>query len=182
MFRRHPNTCTILTATTGIKATSRSPNRCSSSWFSANSSASNNGNWRAPQLTEMNACDFSEILARVQAEERVSSETLHLTANENVMSDAARDLQRGPLYSRYHLGHVNKKEAAKHGAAFMGLVLKSLPAVHEMERCALRAARQMFGAQYADFRPLSGVHAILVTLAALTSPGDVVYCLRADEA
>lgn len=125
---------------------------------------------------------FSDLLDRLAAEEKNNASTLHLTANENALSALATRLMSGPLYGRYHLGHANKREIAKYGTTFLGLVHKSLYAIHELEQAACRASANIFGARYSDFRPLSGVHAIIATLAALTSQNDNVYCLRPNEA
>jgi glycine/serine hydroxymethyltransferase len=130
----------------------------------------------------MEAEKFASLLKRLSMEECASANTLHLTANENVLSHAASAFVAGSLYGRYHLGHANKREIARYATTFSDLLLKSLSSVHEVEHEALRASRELFGAAYADFRPLSGVHAIISTLSALTSPDDVVYCLRPSEA
>jgi glycine/serine hydroxymethyltransferase len=135
---------------------------------------------RAPSKT-MNASLFKDLVGRIAAEESDSARTLHLTANENVLSKLAARFTSGPLYGRYHLGHANKREIARYGTSFLGLLLKSLPAVHELEQEALRASARIFGADYSDFRPLSGVHAIISTLAALTSVNDRIYCLHPGE-
>jgi glycine/serine hydroxymethyltransferase len=130
----------------------------------------------------MDTAAFFELTARVAAEERNSVGFLHLTANENTLSKTAARFQSGPLYGRYHLGRANKREIAKHGTTFAGLYHKSLPALHEMEEQAYSASARIFGAAYSDFRPLSGVHAIIATLCAVTSVGDLVYCFRPDQA
>ncbi|MGJ5134333.1 hypothetical protein [Bradyrhizobium sp. SSBR45G] len=125
---------------------------------------------------------LTRLVQRLVEEEHGSSSILHLTANENVLSRLASRFVAGALYGRYHLGHANKREIERFATTFSGLILRSLSSVHEMEQEALRASRVLFGAAYADFRPLSGVHAIIATLSALTSPGDTIYCLRPTEA
>ncbi len=124
---------------------------------------------------------FSQIITKLTKEEQRSFETLHLTANENILSSTALQLITGPLYGRYHLGNGNKREFKRFGAEFLGLIFKSLPAVYELESQAQRATQQLFNAEYADLRTLSGVHAIISTIAALTKPGDLVYCLTPSE-
>jgi len=130
----------------------------------------------------MEAALHSGLHQRLVAEEAESTKTLHLTANENVLSRTARIHLEGSLYGRYHLGHPDKRAIKGYGSSFLGLQLKSLPATHEMEKEACRVTAKLFGATYSDFRPLSGVHAIIVSLVALTSIEDNVYCLKPTDA
>lgn len=130
----------------------------------------------------MDVTRLANLVERLAAEECGSANALHLTANENVLSRLASRFVAGALYGRYHLGHANKREIARYATTFSDLLLRSLSSVHELEQQALQASRRLFGAAYSDFRPLSGVHAIISTLSALTSPGEIVYCLRSTEA
>jgi glycine hydroxymethyltransferase len=134
-----------------------------------------------PEVTSTAEITSSDLLRKVEVEQEGSSRTLHLTANENILSTTAMKLVSGPLYSRYHLGNANKRAYTRSGANFLGLLTKSLPAVYALEAAALRAAKRLFGADFCDFRPLSGVHAIISTIASLTDQGDSIYCLSPDE-
>lgn len=124
---------------------------------------------------------FTDLIDRLSAQENESAKSIYLTANENALSALATKFLAGALYGRYNLGHGNKRDDARYAAEFSGLVFKSLPVTYEMEREAADACRRMFRAEFVDFRPLSGVHAIISTLAALTAQGDHLYCLRPDE-
>jgi glycine hydroxymethyltransferase len=129
----------------------------------------------------MSIAPVSSLLSGLEHEAQASSKALHLTANENVLSKTATALITSSLYGRYHLGNANKRAFSGSATTFFGLMLKALPAVHELEKRAHAAAQRLFSAEYVDFRPLSGVHAIIATLAAITKPGDLVYCLDAGQ-
>ncbi|WP_437324489.1 hypothetical protein [Sorangium sp. So ce381] len=116
------------------------------------------------------------MLERVSEEAREVGHTLSLTANENVMSRTAAAILSSEFESRYHLGDDSLGRvvpAATKGA----LHYRGLPAVFELEKLASEITTARLGAAAVDFRPLSGVHAMMTTLLALTRPGDIVLSL-----
>ena len=114
------------------------------------------------------------LLAGIRAEERRLGETLGLAAFENVLSDTARSLMSGPLADRYLLGSAEQRAGAD-PVVNAGLLTPGYPLVDTLEGAAQQAARHCLGARWVDFRPLSGLHATICTVATLTAPGDRVY-------
>ena len=116
------------------------------------------------------------LLKALRFEERDVAEGLSLTANENRVSKAGRLLIASPLGERYLLGTTNERLPSPFVVAGR-LMLRGLPRVIALEQAANRAAAKIFAAQMSDFRPLSGMHTTLCTIALLTRPGDAVYSI-----
>lgn len=120
------------------------------------------------------------LLNGLEKEEKRSSKVLHLTAYENRLSKLAQSYLASPLLFRQHEGsledHVGE-DAVRHGSfMFMGL-----PGVYELERIARDAAQFLFDAALTDFRPVSGLHAMMSTVATASKPGDVIYTIDPVE-
>lgn len=124
---------------------------------------------------------FMHHFQQLSSEFSRSSDVLHLTANENVLSDAAKSMLTCPVHGRYHLGHVNKREYRRSGVSALGLTSIALPAMHDFELEASRAAMKLFSASHVDLRPISGLHAMIVTISALTNKNDTVYCINPSQ-
>lgn len=123
--------------------------------------------------------DLRELSQLIAAEEARATETLHLTANENVLSPLARQVLASPLADRYLLEHL---EMRKQSPSRLGnLLFRGLDDVNAIEASATEVARALFGAEHVDFRPLSGLHAMQTTLAALTAPGDRVMRIATKD-
>jgi glycine/serine hydroxymethyltransferase len=105
------------------------------------------------------------LLRELQNDERAVDLGLSLTANENILSKVRASVLATPLESRYHLG----PDAGPGGLAANGVLA--------LERVGAEVACERLGAAGVDFRPLSGVHAMMSTLLALTDPGDDVYSI-----
>ncbi|WP_084692123.1 PLP-dependent aminotransferase family protein [Parafrankia elaeagni] len=118
-----------------------------------------------------------ELVDDLRAEEGTLARTVHLTPNENVLSRLARSFLSSPIGFRYHLGTISSRRALDGVVDVHGLTLGYLKAVAETEQRAVGAAQGMFDAAIADLRPLSGVHAMITTLSAVTEPGDTVYSI-----
>ncbi|MEU4683775.1 fluorothreonine transaldolase [Streptomyces xinghaiensis] len=108
----------------------------------------------------------------VAAEEKEQSEVLHLTANETVLSPRAQQVLASPLSERYLLEHLDMRGPSP--ARLGNLLLRGLDRVNAIERSATEVCRRLFGSEYAEFRCLSGLHAMQTTFAALSQPGDTV--------
>lgn len=128
-------------------------------------------------FTELNQPTHSTIeraLDAVKNEERRSDRVLHLTAHENKMSRLARSFLSSSLSFRQHEGMLEEhshEDVITHGT----FMLMGLPGVYHLELKARRAAERYLQAAVVDFRPTSGLHAMLCTIASATKPGDVVY-------
>ncbi len=133
-----------------------------------------------PPARTVSASQLRRLLARVRQDEETCTETLSLTANENLPSRLSRSLLTSPLADRYHLGAPFERLPSRM-LIKGGLMLNGLPGVCALEQAAHQAARDMFAAQLSDLRPLSGVHTTLCSLALTTRPGDTVYSINPDD-
>jgi len=91
---------------------------------------------------------------------------LNLIPSENVMSPSVRSLLSSELAHRY--------TARDH--FYMGTQFTD-----EIEQYGEKVARELFKAQTADLRPLSGHIADLIVLANLTEPGDKLLCVPPEH-
>ena len=124
---------------------------------------------------------MKNLIDKVRKDEKESLNTLHLTAYENRLSKLAQSFLKSTLSHRYHLGTIEEHQCQKivtKGGRFM---YKGLPGVYAMEKVARDRAQEMFHAALTDFRPTSGLHAMICTMAAATEPGDLVYSIAPDD-
>ncbi len=106
---------------------------------------------------------INEILELVQRhEEWRGQECLNLIPSENVMSPTARKLLSSELVHRY-----TARDKFYMGTRF----------TDEIEQHGEKTAKQVFKAETADLRPLSGHIADLIVLANFTKPGDTLMCI-----
>ncbi|MEA2089306.1 MAG: hypothetical protein U9O89_00895 [Thermoproteota archaeon] len=110
---------------------------------------------------------IDEILGLVQKHEQWRGrECINLIPSENVMSPAVRSLLSSELVHRYTSRHH----------FYMGTSF-----IDEIEQYGEKLAREVFRAETADLRPLSGHVADLIFLASFTKPGDNFICVSADD-
>jgi glycine hydroxymethyltransferase len=94
-----------------------------------------------------------------------------LIASENLLSPYAKELLISDFHSRYAEGVPGDR------------YYEGNEQVDEVENLCLDLARRLFGAAFADVRPISGTVANLAVLKALAEPGDPVgTCRLADGA
>jgi glycine hydroxymethyltransferase len=91
---------------------------------------------------------------------------LNLIPSENVMSPVARQLLSSDLVHRY-----TSRDGFYMGTRFMD----------EIEQYGEKLARELFRAETADLRPLSGHIADMIVLANFTKPGDTLMCLPPED-
>jgi glycine/serine hydroxymethyltransferase len=128
---------------------------------------------------------LGKLVNGVRIEQMRSSSVLHLTAYENQLSKLAQSFLQSNLSFRQHEGTFEDRhpcgtsldddsaDVIRHGSfIFMGL-----PGVYALEREATDAAQSLFHAALSDFRPTSGLHAMVSTIAAATKPGHVIYTI-----
>ena len=121
-----------------------------------------------------------KLLAGIEQQEKEDLEILHLTAYENSLSKTCQRLISSTLSQRYQLGTLESRGSTDPGE--MGeFLFKGLLHVNQFESAAIDAGCKMFSALKCDFRPLSGMHAMLVSLITLTKPNDVVYSVECDS-
>jgi glycine hydroxymethyltransferase len=110
---------------------------------------------------------IDEILDLVkQHEEWRGKQCLNLIPSENVMSPAVRSLLSSELAHRY-----TARDRFYMGTRF----------TDEIEQCGEDLARDVFRAETADLRPLSGHIADWIVLANLTKPGDTLVCVSPED-
>ena len=110
---------------------------------------------------------ISEILSLVEKHEQWrGKECLNLIPSENVMSPAVRSLLASELGHRY-----TARDRFYMGTRF----------IDEIEQYGEELAKDIFGAETADLRPLSGHIADLIFLACFAKPGDVLMCISPED-
>ena len=110
---------------------------------------------------------ISEILALVEKHENWrGKECINLIPSENVMSPAVRGLLSSELVHRY-----TARDRFYMGTRFMD----------EVERFGEELAKEVFGAETADLRPLSGHVADMIFVACFSKPGDVLMCVSPED-
>jgi glycine hydroxymethyltransferase len=110
---------------------------------------------------------IEEILSLVKEHERWrGKQCLNLIPSENVMSPAARRLLSSELSHRY-----TARDRFYMGTRF----------TDEIEQYGEKLAKEVFKAETADLRPLSGHIADLIVLANSAKPGDVFMCVSPKD-
>jgi len=110
---------------------------------------------------------IDELLSLIEGHERWrGQECVNLIPSENVMSPAVRSLLSSDLGHRY-----TSKEKYYMGTHF----------IDEIEQYGEELAKNLFGSETADLRPLSGHIADLTFLACFTKPEDTFLCVSPDD-
>lgn len=110
---------------------------------------------------------FNEILNLVKEHENWrTKKCLNLIPSENIMSPPVRALLSSELAHRY----------TSRDHFYMGTHYTD-----KIEQYGEKLAQQLFKAETADLRPLSGHIADLIVLANLTKPGDTLMCTSPDD-
>ena len=115
---------------------------------------------------------LQQIRDLIREEEALDRDFIHLTSNETLLSPLAASVLSSPLGSRYLLEHGDMRQDSP--SRLNGFVFRGLDGVNAIEHSAAEVCRQLFGATYAEFRCLSGWHAMQTTLVSLTQPGDKI--------
>lgn len=110
---------------------------------------------------------IDEIISLVRKhEEWREKQCINLIPSENIMSPSVRSLLSSELAHRY-----TARDRFYMGTQF----------IDEIEQYGEKVARELFKAQTADLRPLSGHIADLIVLANLTKPGDKLMCVSPEH-
>ena len=110
---------------------------------------------------------IEEILSLVRNhEEWRGKKCLNLIPSENVMSLAVRGLLSSELAHRY----------TARGRFYMGTRF-----IDDIEQYGEEIAKEVFGAETADLRPLSGHIADLIFIASFAKPNDVLMCVSPED-
>lgn len=110
---------------------------------------------------------IDEILGLVKKhEDWRGKQCLNLIPSENVMSPAVRGLLSSDLAHRY----------TARGRFYMGTRF-----IDNIEQYGEEIAKDVFGAETADLRPLSGHIADLIFIASFAKPNDVLMCISPED-
>ena len=110
---------------------------------------------------------IDEILSLVKKHEQWrGQECLNLIPSENVTSPAVRGLLTSDFGHRY-----TSRDGFYMGTRF----------IDEIEHYGEEIAKEVFGSETADLRPLSGHVADWIFLACFTNPNDTILCLSPDD-
>lgn len=121
--------------------------------------------------------DLDTIEKKLLNEEAINNRLLHLTANEASMSHTARRLMNTKLDERYYFG----KGDAEGVIDFQPSTYLELRGVRELVEVAEGSLRAMLGAVEVNLGCLSGVHAMMCAILAVTEPGDTVMSVGLDH-
>ncbi len=110
-----------------------------------------------------------EIAQLLRDEARRQENTLEMIASENFVPQAVMDCQGSTLTNKYAEGLPGKRYYG--GCEF----------VDEVERLAIRRAKDVFGAEHANVQPNGGATANAAAMMALINPGDKVLGMRLDH-
>lgn len=105
------------------------------------------------------------LISLVRQHEKWFSESLPLVASENVASRMVRDVLSSDLGHRYAEGWPGERVYA--GCKY----------IDQIELEAIRLAKKLFNAEFADVRPVSGACANLAVYSAVSDPGDTMVAL-----
>lgn len=127
--------------------------------------------------------ELDRICKAIAQEEQNSANTLHMTANENIMSDTARQFMDSDLSFRYYSDTYDKANSLLNQKHYLvgSAVYRGLPAVYEFETLARYYSNQMFHAAFSDFSPLSGMHGVICMITTLTKPGDKIFAFSTQS-
>jgi glycine hydroxymethyltransferase len=109
--------------------------------------------------------EFQSVVKKVRAHEKWFSESLPMIASENVASEPIRRVMSSDLGHRYAEGWPGERVYA--GCRF----------IDQIELQAIELGKKLFGAEFIDVRPTSGVVANLAVYSALSGPGDTMMAL-----
>lgn len=101
---------------------------------------------------------------------------LHITANENRISNTARQFLGTTISDRYYFGGGDA-DSIVDMAPFLGLGFKS---IEELIHAATEAAKDMLSAYAVNLNVLSGVHAMMSAILSVTEPGEMVLTVPKD--
>jgi glycine hydroxymethyltransferase len=108
---------------------------------------------------------YDKIFQALETHQEWFANSIPLIASENIPSPAVREAIISDFGNRYAEGWAGERVYA--GCTY----------IDEVEIICLDLAKRLFGAQFADVRPVSGVCANLTVYSAFTDPGDTMMAL-----
>lgn len=119
---------------------------------------------------------IDELITR---EEAATKKVLYLTANETLLSPAAQQVLSTPLYNRYLLEHLEMREGSP--SRLNNFLYRGMNGINSIEDSTTEVCRRLFGAEHAEFRCLSGIHAMQATIAALSRPDETIMRISTKD-
>jgi len=120
--------------------------------------------------------NIKSLLSSITLDESKNNSFLHLTANENQMSNTTRMFLGSKINERYFMG------GGENGIVDFGhFTALGMPGVEELVNAANEAAKEMLHASEVNLNVLSGVHAMMSTILATTEPGDLVLTVQLKD-
>jgi len=110
-----------------------------------------------------------EILNAIHKETERQEHNLEMIASENYTSLAIIEATGTVLTNKYAEGYPGRRY-------YGGCVH-----VDEVERIAIRRARELFGAEHANVQPHAGSQANMAAYLATLNPGDTILAMRLDQ-
>lgn len=108
---------------------------------------------------------YDRIFTALENHENWFANSIPLIASENVPSPAVREAIISDFGNRYAEGWAGERVYA--GCTY----------IDQVEIMCMELARRLFGAEFADVRPVSGVNANLTVYSAFSNPGDTMMAL-----
>jgi glycine hydroxymethyltransferase len=127
--------------------------------------------------TKKNYSDIENLLLSVKKCENSSNLILHLTANENISSRLSRSYYASNLSYRYHLENTFLDKNFNNVTIINDFMLRKISGVIELENVARQKACEMFSSEWVDFRPVSGMNAMISVIMTATNPSDNIYLI-----
>ncbi len=108
---------------------------------------------------------YNQVFELLEQHHHWFANSLPLIASENIPSPAVREAVLSDFGNRYAEGWTGERVYA--GCKY----------IDQVEQVCIDLAKQLFKADFADVRPISGVCANLVAYTTFTSPGDTMLAL-----
>jgi glycine hydroxymethyltransferase len=109
-----------------------------------------------------------DIAREINRELARQNEKLELIASENLVSEMVMEAQGSVLTNKYAEGYPGNRYHA--GCEHVDVI----------ETIAIERAKELFGAEYANVQPHSGVNANLAVYVAMLKPGDTILGMQLD--
>ncbi len=113
--------------------------------------------------------DYETIFDLIKQHHNWMTNTINLIASENVASTAVKEAMICDFGDRYAEGWPGERVYA--GCKY----------IDQVELITAKLARQLYNAEFADVRPVSGVVANLVVYTAFTKPGERIMALSIPD-
>ncbi|WP_162033192.1 PLP-dependent aminotransferase family protein [Chryseobacterium potabilaquae] len=122
----------------------------------------------------------NHYLSLLEEEARELSDILHLTANENILSDFAAKALNSNFSFRYHLGRIENFNTDNITFS-KGNIYRGIGLVNKLEEISSKILNKRLGGVATEFRPLSGVYAMMCTILSATDVGDYILTIDPEK-